>query len=42
VEFLYKQRLEQRFDELTEKPFSLLSPAEKLELQQILAAKHKT
>jgi DNA primase len=42
VEFLYKQRLEQRFDELTEKPFSLLSPAEKLELQQILVAKHKT
>jgi DNA primase len=42
VEFLYKQRFEQRFDELTEKPFSLLSPAEKLELQQILAAKHKT
>jgi DNA primase len=42
VAFLCKQRLEQRFDELTEKPFSLLSPAEKLELQQILAAKHKT
>jgi len=41
VEFLRKQRLEQRFDELTQKPFSLLSPAEKLELQQILAAKHK-
>jgi DNA primase len=42
VEFLRNKRLEQRFDELTSKPFSLLSPAEKLELQQLLAAKHRT
>jgi DNA primase len=42
VEFLRNKRLEQRFDELTCKPFSLLSPAEKLELQQLLAAKHQT
>jgi DNA primase len=42
VEFLRNRRLEQRFDELTNKPFSLLSPAEKLELQQLLAVKHRT
>ena len=40
VIYLSNQRLEQRIDELTKKPFSLLSPAEKLELQQVLAAKH--
>jgi len=40
VVYLSNQRLEQRIDELTKKPFSLLSPAEKLELQQVLAARH--
>jgi DNA primase len=40
VIYLGNLRLEQRIDELTKKPFSLLSPAEKLELQQVLAARH--
>ena len=42
VNFLRTRRFEQRIDELTNKPFSHLSPAEKLELQQLLAAKHRT
>ncbi|WP_455203827.1 DNA primase, partial [Kaarinaea lacus] len=42
INFLHKKRLEQRIDELVEKPLDQLSPAEKLELQQAFAAKHLT